>query len=925
MPGKAIRSMAIRGGRKFSQAGGWEGERRSKRDRERARKSYKGGHHHDAGAPTQKLVEKITAVLEPRSGFRCRPGGLDDRRDEGAEKVEVLHYSNKNRRNTRNGQAQRRQAVAKSGKFYGFSQTDDNGGDRRTGRLYTSYWERNSARSTGAKRGKTNQTRGGRILSSSSSIHGPSTLRVSGGNSRYYARSTRRGQVVLDLQARQGSPQSETAVHCTHFNGTVSKADRKLDQTATRQNFCVRPGSIAERAHKNLQRLEGRCQSDVAMCQARSQAARNQARSAGRVSSHGCEGTYHHAIQRTQECVLHVTIPPVGENIQQRCCNHVQGCSDQVVLSRLRAVGVDTDGFLDAIADVEGENYEAWTTPIDIETPKRGYNSIWKQVWGMKARDDPQFSLPLHTKVTTTLDLEAIDRLATIHKATRKWRCLRRFLNDASVYEQALCRQSCTGCRRYAPQEANLEGKDIITLLEKDIIRRCDDPAAYCKVFSINELSKGRRRPIEHTFAINEVLRNVPAVEFPSLPQLRHSVHWAEEQITLDFSGWFFQFPLSTAVSRFHCFTFHGEHYAIIRLPMGQRQSVALGHFVTSILVQEALRRADVSGRISANVYIDNIRLLAKRADPGVHDLMLRALACLKAVANEVRATFNDIQDVKIETKGEFLGIWFDFENQTIAMAESAKRKWDEMFGSIISMDCRLVTVRQVASLLGRAFHAIRLLGLDTAQMFFILKWFRRKASQCLRWGVSADEMAGLWPSLVPSLIRLNREITRNKPLIVKLPGEQEKITTIFTDASLTGWGCVCCDSRGRFSSFGGKWESNVRVSINVLESWAMEIGLEIGRSVAEEGAITRLISDNTAALYAAKKGNCWQCVDLNNSANRLKKEIDSGQIILGYVRSADNPADDPSRSIHPSNTTVINRGLEKSILLEKTWCFLNC
>ena len=125
---------------------------------------------------------------------------------------------------------------------------------------------------------------------------------------------------------------------------------------------------------------------------------------------------------------------------------------------------------------------------------------------------------------------------------------------------------------------------------------------------------------------------------------------------------------------------------------------------------------------------------------------------------------------------------------------------------------------------------------------------------------------------------------------------------TMFTDASLSGWGVVIFNySDVPIRIFAGKWsETEKRESINVLELRALRIGVRTLASIksSDEVLSVQTFIDNTSAMSWVKRKRAARY-----STNQLALEVDDimkQHLIqlssICYIESARNFADKPSR-----------------------------
>jgi len=121
---------------------------------------------------------------------------------------------------------------------------------------------------------------------------------------------------------------------------------------------------------------------------------------------------------------------------------------------------------------------------------------------------------------------------------------------------------------------------------------------------------------------------------------------------------------------------------------------------------------------------------------------------------------------------------------------------------------------------------------------------------------------------------------------------------TAFVDASTSGWGGVIIDERTNvITVLGAKWPPGENLHINVLEAKALALTAAALPAGAARGRI-RMIVDNTTVQAVARKGICLANLAINEHVVSSLKHLRAlgADFTVEWVRSADNPADAPSR-----------------------------
>ncbi len=118
-------------------------------------------------------------------------------------------------------------------------------------------------------------------------------------------------------------------------------------------------------------------------------------------------------------------------------------------------------------------------------------------------------------------------------------------------------------------------------------------------------------------------------------------------------------------------------------------------------------------------------------------------------------------------------------------------------------------------------------------------------------------------------------------------------------DASTLGWGGVLVDGRSmELTILGDSWSPfEKRLHINELEALALH---RVTRSLPPDvrGRPVHVVVDNTTVKGVARKGACLKSAVLNDAVVTSLETLREKEcpFSIRWVRSADNPADMPSR-----------------------------
>jgi hypothetical protein len=321
------------------------------------------------------------------------------------------------------------------------------------------------------------------------------------------------------------------------------------------------------------------------------------------------------------------------------------------------------------------------------------------------------------------------------------------------------------------------------------------------------------------------------------------------------------------------------------RLPMGLCVSVDIMQRVTEILAGHP-RSSAVSFSALPDVYIDGLRL---------------------AASSEVCGEFSSFVDSRAERFGitlkekgtppvrryDFVGVCFDHLSRSVVCGEKTlgKLSSEELWAAgETSFDALRRTT-------GRLLFAAACNRTPLASFYFLVKKLRRLISGFNRGAVQPNSLVGMSGGFRAQLRDLFRRA--RQPLAIRASSSAER-AVLFSDASLSGWGGVLMSPTGELSVVGERWtpEEAAR-DISVLELDAVRRALlAFSVPLSCVGALSLRV-DNTSVLAALRRGGA-RAEALNAAVLgvaddlRLQPKI----VDVDYVRSAENPADFPSRGL---------------------------
>jgi hypothetical protein len=455
-----------------------------------------------------------------------------------------------------------------------------------------------------------------------------------------------------------------------------------------------------------------------------------------------------------------------------------------------------------------------------------------------------------------------------------------------------------TDASRYAnvPRPENqirsdVKKSDIKKMLKAKVIRRIkpEHVKSYGKLFFVYEEDKDRRRMILWPEDVNEHILFNSHIDLPMLVEQCMKVRPGQRAACFDLSAAFYQDPLTDDVGAYYCFaTQSGECFALTVMDMGVRPASEVQHTITKVLAA-----ADKPEHVDSMTYVDNADF---RADVQHAEHLDRAVNQFRANCNEAGATLNKEPFNEPSNITEFLGLHRDHDRGQVSLmsksVEKLKRARDTYH--------RAPTVQAFYELMGSLFHAAAVLRIQLSRFYYVVKAYRRLASQIARGVKTFSSEYTVWPSAKPLLDRWCEEAIANVPVShfdVKNPR-----LTLYTDACTGtatrpgGWGAVLF-AEGLVYTFSGLWSArDSKRSINELEAMALRLGLQATADIRGDNPI-RIFVDNTSVLYGVQRGRS-NAFHFNKRIGEVIDALAHTPFVINYIASELNVADAASRGI---------------------------
>ena len=448
------------------------------------------------------------------------------------------------------------------------------------------------------------------------------------------------------------------------------------------------------------------------------------------------------------------------------------------------------------------------------------------------------------------------------------------------------------------PAQIDLTDDDIDKLIQAGIFTEVDSstctPALH--LFTVPEISKKRRRLIVHTKAINEAF-TVDQEEFPiKFEELLQSQKKCVSQFNfvVDIKACYNQIPLPKNSQRFY--TFHTKSrgfLAMASIPTGQRHSVGVAQTVSKFLLRRAVLLTPNTEHSEA--YIDNFLGGSKKIST-----TQQFVAQLHRITNQFSIMLNESKEEAVKSVGssfEFRGVAYiaahigTLPHYLVAQSAKTKAKLNQCLSEDIP-EISSWSFSQAESLFGLLIFASVVTRVATAPFYWIYKFFRRRHSQIAKLQLSRNDPAKIWPSTFELWTKWTKNLLDANPLdLSKVDAFQEATHIVWTDASLTGWGCIVHFPTGKVLAKGGPWtQVESQMHIAELEARAVRIALE---TFVPKGSVVELHIDNTSVIGSLRKKR-----SRNFSINCVTQHVSEDWKISSchYVASKDNPADPLSR-----------------------------
>jgi hypothetical protein len=379
---------------------------------------------------------------------------------------------------------------------------------------------------------------------------------------------------------------------------------------------------------------------------------------------------------------------------------------------------------------------------------------------------------------------------------------------------------------------------EVTALIEKRALVRVprEDlriPAFYSLLFLVPK-SSGGFRPVIDVSRLNKFVE-CPHFKMETVHTICQAMRPGDWSFAIDLSDAYLHVPIHPSFRKYLRVALSPSRvYAFHVLPFGLNTAPLVFTRIATT-VAAALRQKGIRVHVYLDdwLFLDQSKDALESAQPWILDFIqdLGFLVNVKKSRLEVSQVF------------EHLGLSFNTALQTIRPADHLVTKVVAAVSAIHSQ--QLLTPRALSRTIGLInfvgeFVELGRLNLRPIQLWLAHRWSQRTEDFDVT--IRAD------PSLVQALAPwLNQAwLTAGVPLVSPSP-----TLTLFTDASLEGWGACLGDLHAR-----GPWQPQERLKhINVLELVAVQRAVEAFRGQIRSHCLLLLTDNTTCVAYLRKQG----------------------------------------------------------------------
>lgn len=434
----------------------------------------------------------------------------------------------------------------------------------------------------------------------------------------------------------------------------------------------------------------------------------------------------------------------------------------------------------------------------------------------------------------------------------------------------------------HVPKIKNFSEKEIIDyklviqkLLDCGAISRCEPvKGQFLSPYFLREKPNGDKRFILNLKKLNEFI-DPPHFKMENIKTVMSLVSIDDYMATLDMLDAFMMIAIHEIFKKYLRFLFQNQLYEFNCLPFGLNVSP----YVFTKLLKPVINYLRAKGYKSV-FYLDDIYLLGKtvkECNENVSTTMdlLLSLGFL----------FNKKCELKPEKIQKFLGFILNSERMILTLPEEKIHKVTKFSKYFLTKD--KFKIREFAKFIGTLIsicpatkYGWLYVKLLEREKFLALRKFNNNYDKSMSISEECKKDIKWWKTNVENV---SAPIKRSNYVL-----------TVFSDASLTGWGASCEDNKTH-----GWWNNKESsLHINELELIAAFYALKCYAKDYENCEILLRIDNTTAISYINRMGGI-QFPNLNKIARKIWQWCESKNLIIfaSYIKSKENViADKESR-----------------------------
>jgi hypothetical protein len=444
----------------------------------------------------------------------------------------------------------------------------------------------------------------------------------------------------------------------------------------------------------------------------------------------------------------------------------------------------------------------------------------------------------------------------------------------------------------YSMEERLFLRKEIRELVGKGVIVEVDhiEGEYISHVFLREKKDKDKFRMILNLKKVNQYIEK-EHFKMDTLTAALAMVYEGCWFLSLDFTDAYYTVRVAPESRKFLRFEFEGRLYEFTCLPNGLRPAPRL---FTKVLKVPLAHLRKVDG-LQITAYLDDTLLVFDTEEEAL-ELGARAATLLQDLGFMISEKKSVLTPTK---KIDFLGVVIDSKEMKVTLSEEKSQKIRDKVVELIRLES--CTIRDLARVLG----TLQATGPANPVAALYTKVMERVKNEELRKNQGRfdrnmfitqeiKEELAWWKH---NLLKVEAPIKRAQPDI-----------TLYTDASLKGWGCYDKELK---TSFGGRWDVDEdEQHINVLELKAVELALRTKcREVTDKHV--KIFSDNMTTVASIRKQGSVRSPTCHEVAHRIWEFMlrQENWITIAHCPGVDNvEADKASREFNDETEWTLHQ-----------------